>query len=50
LTTVIEPRLTFVKVHVTISPAARLMFEAGLPSSQVALARSQPPGTVSASE
>ena len=36
-TTTIVPRLAFVNVHVTVSPADTLMFEAGLPSLQVAL-------------
>ena len=49
-TTMIRPRLRFVKVQVTTSPAATLMFDTGLPSSQVAAVWSQPPGTVSASE
>ena len=48
--TTICPRLRFVNVQVTVSPGATLMFDTGLPSSQVALVWSQPPGTVSASE
>ena len=40
----------FVNVQVTVSPALTEMFETGLPSSQVALARSQPAGTVSDTE
>ena len=47
-TTTIWPRLSFVNVQVTVSPAATSMFDTGLPSSQVALAWSQPLGTVSA--
>ena len=34
----------------TVSPAAMLMFETGLPSLQVALDWSQPEGTVSDTE
>ena len=49
-TTTIVPRLAFVNVHETCSPADTLMFETGLPSSQTALDWSQPPGTVSATE
>ena len=45
-----RPRLRFVNVQVTVSPGATSMFDTGLPSSQVALAWSQPLGTVSASE
>ena len=44
LTTVTLPCCWCVNVQVTVSPAATLMFEAGLPSSQVADARSQPDG------
>ena len=44
LTTVIEPRFRLVKVHVTISAVATLMFVTGLPSLHVALERSQPAG------
>src|ERR671930_1403965 len=47
--TLIVPRALFVNVHVTISPALTLMFVTGLPSSHVALWRSQPDGAVSAS-
>ena len=36
--------------QVTVSAGATSMFDIGLPSLQVALVRSQPPGTVSASE
>ena len=43
-----RPRLRLVNVQVTVSPGATSMFETGLPSSQVALVRSQPAGTVSA--
>ena len=43
-------RLRFVNVQVTVSPGATLMFDTGLPSSQVALVWSQPLGTVSDSE
>ena len=43
-------RFGSVKVQVTVSPADRAMFDTGLPSSQVALAWSQPLGTVSDSE
>ena len=50
LTTTIWPRLWFVNVQVTVSPADTSMFDTGLPSSQVALAWSQPAGTVSATE
>ena len=49
-TTTIVPRLAFVNVHETCSPADTLMFEAGLPSLQTALDWSQPLGTVSATE
>ena len=45
-----RPRLRFVNVQVTVSPAATLMFDTGLPSSHVALVWSQPLGTVSDSE
>jgi hypothetical protein len=38
----------FVKVQVTVSPAPTSMLVTGLPSSQVALVRFQPVGTVSA--
>ena len=44
------PRLWFVNVQVTVSPAPMSMFDTGLPSLQVAPVWSQPPGTVSASE
>ena len=44
------PRRSFRKVQVTTSPADRDTFDTGLPSSQVALAWSQPLGTVSDSE
>ncbi len=50
LTTTISPRLRFVKVQVTVSPAEIEMLPSGLPSSQVAAVWSQPLGTVSASE
>ena len=49
-TITIWPRFAFVNVQVTTSPAATLMFDTGLPSSQVALDWSQPLGTVSDSE
>ena len=49
-TITIVPRLAFVNVQVTVSPAAMSMFDTGLPSSQVALDWSQPLGTVSDSE
>ena len=39
--------LRFVNVQVTISPGLTSMFETGLPSSQVALDRSQPAGAAS---
>ena len=45
--TLIVPRALLVKVQVTVSPALTSMFVTGLPSSQVALVRSQPDGTVS---
>ena len=38
----------FVNVQVTVSPGPTSIFVTGLPSSQVALARSHPVGTVSA--
>src|SRR5438874_580719 len=44
-TRTILPRLRFVNVHVTVSPMLTLMLLTGLPSSQVALERSQPEGT-----
>jgi hypothetical protein len=44
----IVPRALFVNVQVTVSPALTSMFVTGLPSSHVALWRSQPDGTVSA--
>ena len=46
----IEPRWVFVNVQVTVSPAARAMALTGLLSEQMALVRSQPAGTVSATE
>ena len=49
-TTTICPRRLFTNVHVTVSPADTLMFDTGLPSSQVALDWSQPLGTVSETE
>ena len=49
-TTTIWPRLWLVNVQVTVSPTDTSMFDTGLPSSQVALAWSQPLGTVSESE
>ena len=50
LTATICPRLWFVNVQVTVSPSDTPMFDTGLPSLQVALARSQPAGTLSAIE
>ncbi len=49
-TTTIWPRLRFENVHVTTSAGATLMFDTGLPSSQVAEVWSQPLGTVSETE
>src|SRR5215213_1027196 len=49
-TITILPRLRLAKVHVTVSPALTSMFDAGLPSLQVALVWSQPLGTVSSTE
>ena len=46
--TMILPFARFVKVQVTVSPALTSIALAWLPSSQVALVRSQPAGTVSA--
>ena len=47
---VIWPRLRFVNVQVTVSPAATAMFETGLPSLQVALGLVPAAGTVSDTE
>ena len=46
-TATICPRLRFVKVQVTVSPAESDTFEVGLPSLHEALCWSQPLGTVS---
>ncbi len=50
VTTTICPRRLFTNVQVTVSAADTLMFDTGLPSSQVALDWSQPLGTVSDTE
>ncbi len=50
LSTRMWPRLVFVNVQVTVSPAWRSMAVIGLPSEQVADVRSQPGGTVSLTE
>src|SRR3970040_93051 len=44
--TTMLPRLVFVNVQVTVSPAARSIELGGEPSEHVALVRSQPAGTV----
>ena len=46
-TATICPRLRFVKVQVTASPALSVTFEVGLPSLHDALCWSQPLGTAS---
>ena len=50
LSTTILPRFAFVKVQVTVSPAARAIEPGSEPSSHVADWRSQPAGTVSETE
>jgi hypothetical protein len=49
-TTTIRPRFVLVKVQLMTSPSFASMFDGGDPSEHVALERSQPGGTLSATE